>query len=373
MNTTNLSSSRNNRRYPPFLVAAAMLALSGASFGQADAKTDTKPAADEPVLKGPTVKERSVPGVVNTFGDGQAARRMGERIPPEVLREALGVLTSDDATEDIRATDDQREEFRTVTDRFRAAMRSYLAEHREELIDLRREANLSGRAAQEIDRAIGRRPGPRAESDRQRSAPETRERDMESMAEDSMGEASQEKQDAARQRIREIMAGGPRIEDVMTRIWEGLSPAQREAVDTKLDEYREREAQRREEMYVRQQMGDRAPEAQRAPAANDDMMTMTDSARPARPDRAPAANAGRRERLLRLFERLSPEQQEALLERLENASRDGAFGQGRPGRPQRRAAEKPAPTMDEVEVPRPEDVQTDRPQKPERRRERTPE
>jgi hypothetical protein len=59
-----------------------------------------------------------------------------------------------------------------------------------------------------------------------------------------------------------------------------------------------------------------------------------------------------RERLIRLFERMSPEQREQLLRRLEERGREGF--EGRPGRERDgkpRDGEKPAPPVDEVDVP----------------------
>lgn len=356
-----------------------LVALVCGVSGSALAHPQSAETRDEPLLKGPEVKERAVPGVVNTFGESQERRRMAERIPPEVLREALGVLTAEDAPEAIRATPEQEQQFRSVAERLRAATREYMAKHREELIELRKDANLSGRGAQEIDRAIGRRPG-EARRDRAASAPEM-DGDVADPMVDKVSEARQE---AARQRLREIMAGAPKIEDAMTRVWEGLSVAQREAVDAKLNEYRERETKRREEMYVRQRVDARQPEG--APArpgvgrpGSDDMMMQQgegaapgERARPARPEqpvRPNAANAQRRERLMKLFDRLSPEQQEMLLERLENAARDGALGPARQrGQRQAPSTDKPAPGMDEVDVPRPEEVERDAPPARQRKR-----
>ncbi len=153
---------------------------------------------------------------------------------------------------------------------------------------------------------------------------------------------------AARQRLREIMAGSPRIEDYMTRVWETLSVAQREAVDAKLNEYRERETKKREEAYVRQRVTERQPDGP--------------------PGRPAAANAERRERLMQLFERLSPEQQEVLLERLESAARDGGFAPGRQrGQRAQPSTDKPAPGMDEVDVPKPAEVEGEPSQQPRRK------
>lgn len=352
------------RPFHVLAVCAAAAGLSAAAWGQAGAGK-----VDEPVLKGPQVKDRDVPGVPGAFGTGTGARRMAERIPPEVLREALGVLLSDDAAPEVRASAEQARQIRGINEEFRAAQRAYMAEHRDELMDLRREANLTDRGAREIDRAIGRpRPG---EAPRERRRPDGATDGADAPM---TGEAGDERQAAARQRLREIMEGAPRIEDFATRIWESLSAPQRQAVEARLDEWRKADAARREEAYVRQRAMERERNAgelqaraaqrpdRRPQAEMDGEMTnrRPQAAGEQTPERPNAAASQRRERLMRLFERLSPEQQEALLQRLENAARDGAPpapGSSR-GRVQRAPADsaKPAPGMDGVEVPDPADV-----------------
>lgn len=368
------------------VVAACGVVGLAASAGWAQSKSGGDKPTD-PVLKGPEVKDRDVPGVAGAFGSGTGARRMAERIPPEALREALGVLLGEDVAPELRASEEQETRIRAIGEEFRAAQRAYMAEHRAELIELRRDANLTGRGAQEIDRAIGRaRPG-----DAPRERPRQREAEpaMEQDGAMTMDTATEEKQDAARQRLRLIMEGAPRVEDFYTRVWESLTEPQRKAVDGKLDEWRAAEDKRREEAYVRQRMQEReraaaeaGPDATR-PAQPQREQARREQARregvseepmgqpamresgqrAARPDaeRPNAAQAQRRERLMRLFERLSPEQQENLLQRLEGAVRDGALGgpaaRGRGQRSGQNDDSKPAPSMDGVEVPDPRDVE----------------
>ena len=190
-----------------------------------------------------------------------------------------------------------------------------------------------------------------------------------------MDEADQEKQEAARQRLREIMSGAPKIEDYITRVWEGLSAEQRTAVEARLDEYRERESKKREEAYVKQRVGERQKgadearaEAARKSAPTDDMMSdkMTDRSDTEPPRRPAAASAERRERLLRIFERMSPEQQETLLERLDNLARErpAAAAENRRGPARKSDVSKPPPAMDEVDVPRQDEVEKPAPRNP---------
>lgn len=346
------------------LTVSAAAGVSAAAWGQT-----TTTRTDDPVLKGPAVKDRDVPGVPSAFGTGTGVRRMAERIPPEVLREALGALLGDDAAPEVRADETLARQIRGIEQEFRAAQRAYMAEHREEMIELRRDANLAGRGAQELDRAIGRPRQGEAPRDRRRNADAA----MDGGPSPMMGEASDERQAAARQRLREILEGAPRIEDFATRVWDSLSPAQRAAVEARLDEWRAAEAKRREEAYVRQRALERErnsaaqPESAQRPARRsqadaegETMPRRPQAANGQAPERPNVAAAQRRERLMRMFERLSPEQQENLLQRLENALRDGTLpgapGRGRPSRPLPADAGKPAPSMDGVEVPDPSQI-----------------
>jgi hypothetical protein len=151
------------------------------------------------------------------------------------------------------------------------------------------------------------------------------------------------------------MAGAPKIEDLYTKIWTELSPAQQKAVDGKLQEFRDQQAKEREEKYVQQRLSKKKGEAPK-PGEKP-------NARPgaAAPDRASAPiDPERRDRLLRLFSRLSPEQQEQLLTRLERArAENGGNSPPAPGPQRRRGGNdgrgepKPAPEPDDSMMPPP--------------------
>jgi hypothetical protein len=310
------------------------------------AQNDKPPVA--PALKGPEVTDRNVPGAAPDFGMG-ANRRFNERVPPEVFRSALGVLTTDDAPEPIRATPEQREKFRTLVEGFEASVRKYRREHAGEIESLRK---LAG----EVNSDRPRRRGGRQD---------------EMVENTDLPPEEQKAREEARGRLRELMARAPKIEDVYTQVWKELTVEQREAVQVTLDEWRERQAKDRENAYVRRVTGNRGdrPMPARPDASDDAMMKSPATAeKPAgtdAPRRAPSDDAdpaaGRRARLLRLFARLTPQEQEQLLQRLEERSQERQRGAARgAGRGAEREAgdrpgRKPPPDPDSVNVPKPED------------------
>lgn len=333
------------------LVLAAGCCVS-AAVGQT--QQPTKPAVAPtatPALKGPDVKDRNVPGVAPDFGmTVEGKRRFADRMPPEIFRKALGVLTAADAPADIRATDEQRETFRTSVEGFEQQVREYRKSHASEIAELRK-------AAGEIGPAGGKeRPNGKGSKDAGGGggggSPNEMSGPGEAMKELTPDE--QKQRDEARVKLRTLMEGAPKIEAVYTQVWASLSDPQKKAVETKLDEYKAEQAKNREEAYVRQRA------AKKAPQPVDGSTAKPSEVAPERPVVRPNVerskiNPERRERLMRFFEQLSPEEQEQLLNRLEERFKDRVPGEkpGEPGKARRQP--KPAPNPDEVKVPSPDE------------------
>jgi hypothetical protein len=305
-------------------------------LAQGERSKDSAP----PALKGPEVSDRNVPGATPDFGMGANGRRFAERLPPDVFRRAVGVLMGPDAPEDIRASEELQATIKAHIDGFEASVRKFRRDNAKELEALRAAAG---------EPATDRR---RPQADRAKAMQD-------------LTPEQQKARDEARVKLRELTASGPKIEDIYTKIWTELSEPQREAVQGKLDEWRKEQSARREDEYVRRQtarMGKETPPAARpAPANADDAMTApmdamekkdatpAERARPSR-DAAPGVGA-RRERLMRLFNELSPDEQEQLLQRLEERFKERRRGaSNRPGKP----AGKPPADVDRVKVPAPE-------------------
>jgi hypothetical protein len=332
---------RSTRRCTRLVLAATLALCAGLAQAQ-----DTKKDKDQP-LKGPAVTDRNVPGAAPDFGMG-ANRRFGERVPPEVFRRALGVLTSDDAPADIRATPEQREKFKEMVDNFESAVRKFRQENAKELAELRK--------------AAGEQPGRGRDADRPRRPRAQREKSMSDMSEtENLTPEQQKVRDNARAKLRELQAAAPKIEDVYTKVWAELAAPQRDAVQSELDKWREGQSERRMDEYVKRQGARKnpapaRPNAQRPPGQDQEMMAPA-ADKPAAQDRRPDAPtdenpraAARRERLLRLFAQLTPEEQQQLLQRLEERFQSRRRGADRPNR----SDPKPEADPDRVNVPKPE-------------------
>jgi len=322
------------RRTSMMTAMALILTVGGAcSIGTAQTTPARKPA--DPVLKGPKVKDRDVPGVAPEFGS-TVDKRFAERLPPEEFRKALSVLTADDAPAEIRATPAQSEMITALVAGFEDEVKAYRREHAKEIAALRKQAG-------EQEPRRGRPP-----------------EDM-PMKDDAMGEegmtASSDQdraRDEARAKLRELQAGAPQISKAYTQIWAQLNEPQRKAVDAKLDEFREAQARKREEDYVRRRVGQKkqaggAEETPMRPAP-----AAGDAEREKSPARPGALSPERRERLIKMLEQLTPEEQDAVLQRLEQRLKEfKRVGNGRRG-DEAGAGSKPAPDPSDVDVPSPE-------------------
>lgn len=357
------------------------------------AQPENPPPADpaNAPLGGPEVKDRDVPGVAGSFGNDTEAqrRKLAGRIPPRAMREAIGVVMSEDAPEEIRATPEQREKIRGYFDEFQKSVRDFVRDHREEIEALRERmprgaAGGVGGAGGELFRMLDR-PGDRRGrgDDRPRDrAPEGAPADG---ATDRPAPPAQPNDKArrpgdgvpveVREQLRALAEQMPRIEGVYTKVWAELTPAQRQAVDGRLDEFRQKQAREREDEYVQRRVkakgggpagaGDGPPPPRRRPADGSRIRPDGEGALPRGGPDARPISPERRDRLLRVFERMTPEQQEQLLTRLEARLRGGAGvpppparrrpGRAGPGepRPVPDAEHMPTPPMDEMDAPPP--------------------
>lgn len=307
-------------------VLAVVGGLGLARVGEAAQPERPRPARRErperreepPPLRGPEVRDEQPPGPGAGLIGGGGDQRIGERIPLRVFLAAVRALDGEGMDELVRLTDEQRRLLREYGDEFQRQRREYMERHAGELRELRA-------AAGEGQRRRGGEPGGRNTE----MGEEEGRREGGGRRAPQGGEPAGDR-GAALERLREIERGAPQPEELYKRVWAELRPEQREVVERELDRFRAERAREREEAYVRR----RVPESERRDA-------------PARREpRGEAAGVGeRRERLLRAFERLSPEEQEQLLMRLEERLRERRPG----GRPPR--GDRPPPRMDEVDVP----------------------
>lgn len=330
--------------HPLLLSAVCGLACSLAPSLRAEPPKQGQPPAPD-ALRGPEVRDRQVPGVEGSFGQpgGERKRLVNEnRLPPRVFRDAMETVLSPEAPEHLRVSDEQRTKYRSWMDDFQKSVAAYMKEHATELQELRRKAGEPGR------------PGPkggRPEGDAQNKP----------RPDEMQPEADAKETGAARERLQTIMQGAPKIEDLYTKIWTELTPDQQKAVDERLQEFRDRQAKEREDRYVQQKLSKKKGEPGKPPAPRPDDKPQP---RPGAADRFPDASGPqggpidpqRRDRLMRLFSRLTPEQQEQLLQRLERARAedgDNAPPARRRGGANRPPDRSPAPAPDDAMVPPP--------------------
>lgn len=257
-----------------------------------------------PPLGGPPVTERKVPGVVDRFGEGmdeQRARMGQSEIPHRVFVKAVGDALGPSAPAEVRMTAEQEEQLRALDREFSEKMRAFTVENRREMEELREVMDVRRPGAGKGgDKAMGKspddaRPGEPAE---EMSAAETARRE------------------ALMERARLLREKMPRAGDVHKKAWEILNEGQRAAVEKELEKFRQQQRQQREDNYVKSRVKKKEPvtapgEVQGQPQA------------PGKKPQGGGVTPERRERLLKLLERLSPEQQEELLRRLEERLSQG--------------------------------------------------
>lgn len=310
-----------SRRRPIFALLCTVglsLGLAGPSLAQATG------APTEPALKGPEVRDRKVPGVEGKFGEGGNEKnklQSEQRIPPRVYKDALGTLKNDDAPADVRLSEAQAAKLKSIMDEFEASSKAFMQANRDKIAELRR--------ARESDE--GGKGG------------------------------------TSRTAYRELMQQAPKVEDAWTKVWAELSPAQQKAVDARLDEFRSRASQMRQDEYVQKRLNRKLDKpGNGGPAAPAEGGPGPERRRPDGPGaRGPDGPNGpggpgmgrmdpeRHERLMRLLSRMTPEQQDELIRRIEERIGRGPEQPGQPGptgdRPPRRrpgragGEDRPAP------------------------------
>lgn len=346
------------------------------------------PPPQDDFLRGPAVQDRDVPGARSTFGDPDARGRQGRganndrdpRVMHRAFMDALRSLEAEEVAPELRLTEDQRAQIKTIDEELRAAADAWKAEHQPQIDALKntigearergRDGNRPGRGqgqGQGKGRGNGSNSGPNAQPD----GPSTDDA------------ATTTAQDTARQQLKTLRDSAPKPEDFHTRMWAVLSAPQQALVQSRLDNIR---ADNREHAadVIRDRArdrrndgtGDRAPDRLRdrdgeGPQARDrrdppgpgegrtgarGQFAPMDpppraEARDFGPRRGPAGPTGpnapganpRFDRLMERFHALPPEAQDRIIQRIEEML----------SRMEGRRGPRPAPPMDEVDVPPP--------------------
>lgn len=293
-----------------------LIALAGYALAQ-----QTVQNTNELLLAGPRVAESNMTGLTSSFieDEGDDRARTLARGNAALLRQILPELRAVDDPQ-LRLTAGQDTAISRLLQDFQARNAAFERQHARELRQLRQLA-----ANRQTDRRTPERADPRAQptdQDTMTPAPEAMQPEMVARREE------------AQERLAELNAERPNPADLEKPIRALLSERQRAYLDQRIEEIaRERFEQRAIEQARKDAAKQFAKQQPRQPAT--DRLT----------ERLP-------ERLRQRIESLPPEQRAAALERLRKmAEQRTPQRDARPARPSR--ADKPAPSMDQVQVPKP--------------------
>jgi hypothetical protein len=216
-------------RFGPFLASILSLAtLAGTTLAQ-QSKPDDQP------LKGPAVKDDSVPGESRRFTGGAVKKKesVGERIPHQAFLRSLSVLKAPDIDPTARLSDEQAGKIEQISRDYRESQRAYMEEHREEIAKIRKKANPELR--KRIDSALGE-PGLQTIKEvtpsKEKGKAPAKDGDA---SDESMMQPQTEAEDAAiKTRAAEIAQGAPKATDAHAKIWAVLTASQRPIVEKEL-------------------------------------------------------------------------------------------------------------------------------------------
>jgi hypothetical protein len=305
----------------PTRVALAVLALAAGQALAQDSKTDNP-------LAGPPVKQARPPMFEEGMGAKEGKDRMGQQgIPAREFARIIDTLRGDQVAPSLRLSAEQSDSIRQIESDFRRQVREFEQKAR-------------------------------AQEQKQRSA--SGPADGKDGGAPAAPNAAKRRANAAR--LEEFRRSGPKPAEAQARIWAVLTEPQQRFVQGEVDKVQKEIDDRRSDAYMQRELQKRKAKdaAPAGPAAR--------PARPGAPGERSAADAPQRERFRRIIEklqRLSPQEREEVLRKLEAdlerlAPGDAPAPLNRPGRAGQRgrgadrgAEDKPAPHIDDVTVPSP--------------------
>ncbi len=203
---------------------SVMVVVAGASLATCAL---AEPPAGAP-LGGPPVKERDVPGADGGFsGMAQPLSkkdRGGDAIPHQVFMNSLRESLGESAPENLRLTAEQRQTVEAASKDYQTQMQSFMQQHKGE---------------------FGGGPGgPRGKGRRGADG---------AAQPDGNGTPTAEQKAAmeSRKALREQM---PKPDDAHTKIWATLRPEQKQALESKLDEFKKTRAAREGEAFAKKKL-----------------------------------------------------------------------------------------------------------------------
>ncbi|MCC6426076.1 MAG: hypothetical protein IT435_04575 [Phycisphaerales bacterium] len=331
--------------------------------GQAHAQNAGQPAGkpDDAVLKGPEVRDNSVPGQRGKFGGGgggAGAKGRDQQLPPRVMMQALAVLRQESTPAEARLSSEQEQKLRSVQDELKDQTRRFVEENRDEIVKLRSQLGVENR--RRVDERLRGLPGlggqdrQRGKSDKPLGRPDRKpDAGGEDAMQDGMQEASPAQEQSAMTRLREIAERAPDAKAAQTKAWAVLSDAQKSIVQKEIERLRKDMGQQRK--------GQPKPGEAPAPGRTDGPVIPPGAIGPDGKVDLSKLPEPMRQRL----ENLSPQEREKAIKRLlERGGKPGGGGGGDKGGgagkkrpPGGKEGQKPPPSMDDVDVPAPDQSQ----------------
>lgn len=280
-------------------------------------------------LKGPDVKDNGVPGQKRTFGEGEQGRKaQGERpLPLTIVNKALDVLRGD-AAGDNKLSADQESKIKAAIEEFQTSTRAFFEKNKDQIVTLREQVAPAERAR--IDRLLREAtPAARGKGAKKSKDAEPAMADPMDSGEkmDSSGKPADVQASAkARDQLLELLKSRPKPEDAQAKIWANLTDAQKPLAEKELARLREQ-----------------AQKAAAKPGEKGGQDALLEELKNKTPEeimndpRVP-------ERLRERLRNMTPEQREQAIKRLRERGAEGLRGR-------RDAADKPAPSSDDVQVP----------------------
>lgn len=360
MNLNRLINARSASLLGLGLSAVLLTSLAGTANAQLDGSPPGQPA-----LRGPDVRDDSVPGQKRRFGPGKAQGkdRLDDRgTPPRIFMQALRILKDNDTPGDARLTPAQDEKLQAIGRGFREEVKAYMDQHHQEIQGLREkigpEANAKidgklrnagfpgasgkngpqgrpegrpeGKGGKRSPRDGGPNGGLNGTSNGGRDGGLDGEH-MQPPLNDQAGDGQKLSRGkprkegkliaddlAAAQRLKEIMDAAPKFKDSEAQAWALLTETQRPIVQDELARLRENGPSRLNPGQGRPSKGG--------------------------PDGALDAKEGR-EKMRERLENLSLEEREQMKQKIQDRRAKRGPANGQP---------KPPPPMEDVDVPTPE-------------------
>ncbi len=189
-----------------------------------------------PVLKGPEVKDNSLPGQKRTFGEKGANAKRGEMpTPMPLVMRAFEVVRGEQAGE-LKLTEEQDQKVKAAFEDHAKATREFMEKNREESEKLRAQLSPEDRAKFEAAIREGGRELKAGKTEFKGKAKGAKDGAKDG-TEDAMKEEKKVDPEAAakaRARLMEIYAQRPKPEDAQVKAFAVLNEAQRTAVQAQL-------------------------------------------------------------------------------------------------------------------------------------------